>query len=88
MNKSQLLLKALYLEATLTFPRFAAKHSYTDLYVAYSKLCRGKLFRRKRKPHTMSEKRYKVNKCANFQNLIVRKSTAFNRHVLVSSQGR
>ena len=78
INKSQLLLKGLYLEATLTFLRFAAKHcsiaqlfggliSYTQLYVAHSKLCRGKLFNGKRKPHTMSEKRHEINKFANYQ---------------------
>ena len=41
--------------------------SYAQLYVVYSKLCRGKLFNRKRKPHTMSEKRHKINKFANYQ---------------------
>ena len=44
------------------------------LYVVYSKLGRGKLFNRKRKPHTMSEKRHKINKFANYQNIIVRNS--------------
>ena len=46
------------------------------LYVAYSKLCRGKLFKRKRKPHTMSEKRHKINKFANYQNKMVWNSPA------------
>ena len=87
INKSQLLVKALYLEATLTFPRFAANHcsraqlsafliSYTQLYVAYSKLCRGKLFTKKEKPHTMSEKRRKIKKIASYQNIIVRNCPA------------
>ena len=100
MNKLQLLLKALYLEATLTFLRFAAKHCslfqlfgdsyqlYGANYVAYSKLCGEKLFNRKRKPHTMSEKRRKINKIANYQNIIVRNSLAFDCHVFVSSQDR
>ena len=66
INKLQLFLKALYLEATLTFLRFAAKHysiaqlfsvSYQP-YVAHSKLCGGKLFKRKSKPLTMSEKQH------------------------------
>ena len=58
INKLKLL-PTLYREATLTFLRFASKHyltpslrrflfvSYTQLYVAYSKLCRGKLCKRK-----------------------------------------
>ena len=66
INKLQLFLKALYLEATLTFLRFAVKHysiaqlfgvSYQP-YVAHSKLCGGKLFKRKSKPLTMSEKQH------------------------------
>ena len=48
--------------------------SYTLLCVAYSKLCGGKLFNRKRKPHTMPEERHKINKFANY------------RHVFISSQ--
>ena len=42
------------------------------LYVAYSKLCWGKLFKRKRKPLIMSKKRHKINKFANYQNKMVR----------------
>ena len=99
MIKSQILLKALYLEATLSFPRFAAKHcsiaqllggSY-QLYAAIcctSKFCRGKLFNRKRKPHTMYEKRHKINKFANYQNTVVRNSPALDCHVFVPSQNR
>ena len=95
INKSQLLLKALSLEATLTFLRFAANYSsitqlfggsyqlYTELYVAYFKLCKGKLFNRNRKPHALSEKQHKINKFANYQNIIVRNSPAFDRHVFV-----
>ena len=44
-------------------------NSYMWLYVVYSKLGRGKLFNRKRKPHTMSEKRHKINKFANYENI-------------------
>ena len=54
------------------------------LYVAYPKLCRGKLFNRKRKPHSTSEKRHKISKFANDQNRMVRKSPAFDRHDLVA----
>ena len=36
----------------------------------------------------MSEKRHKINKSANYQNIIVRHSPAFDRHVFVSSQDR
>ena len=44
INKSQLLLKALYLEATLTFLRFAAKHCsiaqlFGDSYQLYGAIC-------------------------------------------------
>ena len=34
----------------------------------------------------MSEKRHKINKFANYQNIIVRNSPAFDRNVFVSSQ--
>ena len=98
MIKSQILLKALYLEATLTFLRFAAKHcsiiaqllggSY-QLYAATcctSKFCRGKLFNRKRKPPTMFEKRLKINKFANYQNTVVRNSPALDCHVFVPAK--
>ena len=34
----------------------------------------------------MSEKRHEINKFANYQNIIVRNSPAFDRHVFVSSQ--
>ena len=34
----------------------------------------------------MSEKRHKINKFANYQNIIARKSPAFDRHVFVSSR--
>ena len=85
INKSQLKKKALYLEATLTFLRFAAKQcsiaqldlifgdSYQlyALYVAYSKL---------------SEKRHKINKFANYQNIKVRNSPALDRHIFVLSE--
>ena len=56
---------------------------YGATYVAYSKLCGGKLFNRKRKPHTMSEKRHKINKLANYQNIIVRNSPAFDHPVWI-----
>ena len=36
----------------------------------------------------MFEKRHKINKFANYQNLMVRNSAAFDRHVFVSSQDR
>ena len=36
----------------------------------------------------MSEKRHKINKIANYQNIIVRNSPAFDRHAFVSSQDR
>ena len=36
----------------------------------------------------MSEKRHKINKFANYQNIIVRNSPAFDRHVCVFSQDR
>ena len=36
----------------------------------------------------MSEKRHKINKFANYQNIIVGNSPAFNRHVFVASQDR
>ena len=44
INKSQLLLKALYLEATLTFLRFAAKHCsiaqlFGGSYQLYAAIC-------------------------------------------------
>jgi len=42
----------------------------------------------KSKPHTMSEKRHKINKLANNQNIIVRNSPAFDHHVFVPSQNR
>ena len=38
--------------------------------------------------HTLSEKRHQINKFANYQNVIVRNSPAFDRHVFVSSQDR
>ena len=53
------------------------------MYVCmYSKLWRGKFFKRKRKPHTLTEKRHKVKKFANYQNKIVGNSLAFYRHDL------
>ena len=54
--------------------------------VAHSKLCEGKLFKRKIEPHTMSEKRHKINKFANYQKIIVRNSPAFDCHVFVPPQ--
>ena len=36
----------------------------------------------------MSEKRHEINKFANYQNIIVRNSPAFHRHVFVSFQDR
>ena len=36
-------------------------------YASHSKLCEGKLFKRKSKPHSMSEERHKINKFANYQ---------------------
>ena len=36
----------------------------------------------------MSEKRHEINKFANYQNIIVRNSPAFDCHVFVSSQDR
>ena len=38
--------------------------------------------------HTLSEKRYKINKFANYHNIIVRNSPAFDCHVFVFSQDR
>ena len=55
-------------------------------FIKTKKLCGGILFNRKRKPHTMSEKRHEINKFANYQNIIVRNSPAFDRHVFISSQ--
>ena len=55
------------------------------LYVAYSKLRRGKLFSRK-KPHSTSEKRHKISKFANDQNKMVRNSPAFDRYDFVASK--
>ena len=46
-------------------------------------------FKRKRKPHTMTEKRHKINKLSNFQNIsIVGNSPALDPHVFVPSQNR
>ena len=42
------------------------------------------MLNRKRNPYTMSEKRHKINKFANYQNIMVRNSPAFDRHVFVS----
>ena len=36
----------------------------------------------------MSEKRHKINKFENYQNIIVRNSPALDRHVFVSYQNR
>ena len=36
----------------------------------------------------MSVKRHKINKFANYQNIIVRNSPALDRHVFVPSQDR
>ena len=36
----------------------------------------------------MSEKRHKINKFANYQNIITRNSPALDRHVFVHSQNR
>ena len=36
----------------------------------------------------MSEKRREINKFANYQNIIVRNSPTFDRHVFVSFQDR
>ena len=60
--------------------------SYTQLYLAHSKLWRGKLFNRKRKPHTLCEKQHQINKLANYQNIIVRNGPTLDRHVFVLSQ--
>ena len=46
----------------------------------------GNCLTEKGKPHTMSEKRHKINKFANYQNIIVRDSPAFDRHVFVSAR--
>ena len=73
LNKSQLLLKAPYLEVTLTFLRFAAKHCS----IAHYSLA-----------ILMSEKRHKINKIANYQNIKVENSPAFDHHAFVSSQDR
>ena len=48
----------------------------------------GNCLTEKEKPHNMSEKRHQINKFANYQNIIVRNSPAFDRHVFVSSQDR
>ena len=37
---------------------------------------------RKRKPHTMSEKRHKINKFANYQDITVRNSPAFSKPLI------
>ena len=101
-RESQLLLKSLHLEATWTFLRFAARHVHCSIaqlfgcsYQLYAAICcifqtlgRGKLFNRKRKPHSMSERRHKTKKFSNYQNAIVRNSPALRRHVFVSSQNR
>ena len=54
-----------------------------------SKLCRAKMFKRKKKhTHTISEKRHKINKLANYQCKTVRNSPDFDRHDFVPSQNR
>ena len=51
---------------------------YTQVYVAYSKLFVGKLFKGKSKTHTVSaEKQHKISKVANYQNIILRNNSAF-----------
>ena len=94
------MLKNLYLETTLTSLRFAAKHfsisqffgvsfSYAQLEVLHiPNSAEENCLRKKSKTHNMSEKRYKINKFANDQNMIVRNSPAFDHHVFVSSQDR
>ena len=78
--------KTLLDSSTLALRRFlSAVRSYM-LHIPNS--AEVKLFNRKRKPHTMSEKRHKINKFANYQNIIVRNSPAFDRHVFVSFQDR
>ena len=96
INKSQLLLKALYLEATLTFLRFAAKHCsiaqlFGDSYQLYGAMlhipnsAEGNCLTEKEN-HTLCLKSdIKTKKFANYQNVIVRNSPALGRHVFVSS---
>ena len=48
----------------------------------------GNCLTEKEKPHTMSETRHQINEFAKYQNIIVRNSPAFDRHVFVSSQDR
>ena len=85
INKSQLLLKVCTLkrpERSQGLQQNTARQlnssavliSFTQLYVAYSKLCRGKLLNRKSKPYAISEKRHKDKKFAIDQNVIVRNS--------------
>ena len=45
--------------------------------------CKGKLFNRKRKPHTLSEKELKIHKFENYQSIMVRNSPALDHQVSV-----
>ena len=45
----------------------------------------GNCFNRKRKPQTMSEKRHKINKFTNYENIIVRNIPTLDHHVFVPS---
>ena len=88
------MLKALELEATLTFLSSVLHQNtnswgggggvfqllYAQLYVAYCELCGGKLLKGKSKTHNMSEKRLKINKFASYHSKIVGNNSAFDRH--------
>ena len=86
-------LKALYLEATLTYLRFAAKYcsiaqlfggSYqvgTELHMLHiPNSAEGNCLTEKEN-HTLCLKSDKINKFANCQTIIVRNSPAFDHHV-------
>ena len=49
---------------------------------------KGNCLTEKENARTMHEKRHKINKFANYQNIIVRNSPAFDCHVFVPSQNR
>ena len=49
---------------------------------------KGNCLTEKENARTMHEKRHKINKFANYQNMIVRNSPAFDCHVFVPSQNR
>ena len=82
IKKSQLLLKALYLEATLTFLRFAAKHCSIAQLLGHSYQLYGAMLHipnsaegnclKEKENHTLCLKSgVKSKKIANYQNIIV-----------------